>query len=168
MNARATLHATPIFAGLTEEQLASVLAVAHRRTAEPGTAILREGKRGCTLFVLLSGAVEVSKRLGLPGPSEGWADATKEKTLIRLEAPQCFGEMGLLEDVERSATVTARSTCELLEITKDDFERLAEQDAVLGYRLVRNIATVLSARLRRADRDILKLTIALSLALGNR
>lgn len=87
---------------------------------------------------------------------------------MRLSAPQFFGEMGLLSDLERSATITTETECEILELSRADFERLVASDPELGYRLVHNIALVLAERLRRTDLDVLKLTAALSLALGTR
>lgn len=166
MNDLAALRDLTLFAGLSEEQLAAAASVGRRRRASAGMAILREGERGDSLFVLLAGSVETTKRLGLAAEAPG--ETEREKVLVRLVAPQVFGEMGLLEDAERSATVTAQTECELLEVSRADFEKLAQADPVLGYRLVRNIATVLSSRLRASGRDVVKLTLALSLALGNR
>ena len=70
--------------------------------------------------------------------------------------------------MDRSATITTESECEILELAREDFERLATADPQLAYRVLRNIAVVLAERLRRTDLDIVKLTVALSLALGNR
>lgn len=56
----------------------------------------------------------------------------------------------------------------LVELTREEFERLAIGDPALGFRLARNIAVVMAERLRRTDPEVLKLTTALSLALGNR
>ncbi|MDO8672071.1 MAG: cyclic nucleotide-binding domain-containing protein [Dehalococcoidia bacterium] len=160
------LRAVPILAGLTEAQIEAILGVVTSRRVAADTVIVREGDEGKSLFILTEGSVEVTKRLGLgiQMPTEG----SREKLLVSLDAPQFFGEMGLLEDTERSATITTRGGCELVEITHENFERLAELDPLLGYRVLRNIAVVLSSRLRRTDRDVVKLTMALSLALGIR
>ncbi|MBI3976729.1 MAG: cyclic nucleotide-binding domain-containing protein [Chloroflexi bacterium] len=160
------LRTMPLFGELTEEQLAAVLGVGRRQHVPAGAVILREGDRTDSLYILVGGSVEVTKRLGLATVDR--ANEPKEKTLVHLTAPQCFGEMGLLEKAERSATITAERECELLEITRADFERLVDADPLLGYRMVCNIAKILAFRLRRTDRDVLNLTIALSLSLGNR
>jgi CRP/FNR family transcriptional regulator, cyclic AMP receptor protein len=152
-----------LFEGLEEAQLSRLFAVAKRSRAAPGTDILREGENSFSLFILASGSVQVSKRLGF-----GIGEGPLRKTIVRLTAPQFFGEMALLGDTERTATISASEECELLEISKDDFDRLVGDDLPMGYRLVYNLATVLCDRLRRTDRDVLKLTAALSLALGNR
>jgi CRP-like cAMP-binding protein len=162
----ATLGTLPVFAGLDAGQLSAVAAALIPRRVGPGIDIVSEGERSTSLFIMTAGSVGTSKRMGLAA-QEG-AAAGRQKVLVHLRAPQFFGEMGLLSDLERSATITTETECELLEFPRSEFERLAHADAALGYRLVRNIAVVLAERLRRSDLDVLKLTTALSLALGNR
>lgn len=160
------LRAVALFGGLSEEQLRTVHAALRRRTFPAGTVVFDEGDRSSSVYVLSRGSVGTTKRFGLAVRTP--TDATKQKTLVRLSAPQFFGEMGLLSDLERSATITTETECEILELSRADFERLVASDAELGYRLVHNIALVLAERLRRTDLDVLKLTAALSLALGTR
>jgi len=162
----AALRAHPIFAGLSEAQLASVAAVLVRRTVPAGETIFAEGERSSSLYLLTSGSVGTSKRLGLA--ARDGDGSTKQKMLVHLRAPQFFGEMGLLSDLARSATISTDAECELLELRRADFERLAQSDPALGFLLVRNVAVVMAERLRRTDLEVLKLTTALSLALGNR
>lgn len=160
------LRGIELFEGLSEAQLGAIAAVVRRRQVRAGTTILREGDHGDSLFILASGSVATSKRLGLM-PADA-AAAGRQKVLVQVTAPQFFGEMGLLEDAERSATITAATDCVLYELARAEFARLVEADLDLGYRVVRNIAAALSARLRRSGQDVVKLTAALSLALGNR
>lgn len=166
MSVTESLRQTPLFAGLSEAQFESLIAVARPRRASNGEVILKEGGESTSLLILTSGAALVSRRLGLASAAED--DEATEKTLVRLPAPQFFGEMALLGETRRTATISAAGECELLEIGRHDFERLVAQDSLLGYRVVCNIALTISDRLRRTDRDVLKLTVALSLALGNR
>lgn len=160
------MRTVPLFAGLDDSQLGAVAAVLRPRRVEPGVAIFSEGERSSSVFILVSGSVGTSKRMGLA--AQGPADSARQKVLVHLRAPQFFGEMGLLSDLERSATITTDTDCDVLELTREDFERLAAADRALGFCLVHNIAVVLAERLRRTDVDLLKLTTALSLALGNR
>lgn len=161
------LRATPLFAGLADHQLQRVASVVCNKTRVPaGSLVVREGDHGESVFILAKGDVEVSRSLGLDDGRE--SRTRKGKTLLALSAPQFFGEMGLLEDADRSATIVARSDCELFEITRADFTQLAEADTELGYKVVHNIAIAIAHRMRRTDREIVKLTAALSLALGNR
>lgn len=160
------LRGVPVFDGLSDGQLAAVARSLRSRVLPPGTAIFREGESSTSMYVLARGSVETTKRLGVNAQKSD--DAGKQKLLIRLSAPQFFGEMGLLTDLARSATITTETECELLELSRADFERLTTEDRELGVVVLRNIAVFLAERLRRTDLDLVKLTIALSLALGNR
>lgn len=159
------LAAIPLFHGLSEAQLAQVARALRPGSARARDAILTEGEPGRSLFILRRGTVEASKQMGVMNGDGGTA---RRKVLVRMSAPQSFGEIGLLEDSARSATVRAETDCELLELRREDFEALVASDATLAYLLLRNIATSLIHRLRRTDRDMVKLTAALSVALGNR
>ena len=160
------LRTLTVFTGLTDGQLERVAGVLKRHAIPAGMEIVTEGEKSTSLFVLARGSVGTSKRLGLA--VRGPMDATKQKLLVSISAPQFFGEMGLLTDHERSATITAQTECEVLELRRADFDRLAQEDLAFGYVVVRNIAVVLADRLRNTDHDVLKLTAALSLSLGNR
>ncbi len=160
------LRGMPLFGGLSDEQLREVAAALRGRVVPEGQAVFREGEKSTSVYILARGSAGTSKRLGLAIRAS--VDTARQKTLVRLVAPQFFGEVGLLSDLERSATVTTESECEILELSREDFERLAARDPQLGYQVLRNIAAVLVDRLRRTDLDVVKLTAALSLALGNR
>lgn len=162
----ARIRDLPLFDGLDDAQLHAVAVVLLERRVAPGVAILTEGERSTSLFILTSGAVGTSRRMGLA--ARGPVDPDSEKVLVHLRAPQFFGEMGLITDLDRSATVKTDTECDILELTRADFVRLTAADPQLGFSLMRNIAVVLAERLRRTDLDMLKLTTALSLALGNR
>jgi len=108
------LVATPLFTGLSEDQLRRVAAVLRPSRAEAGREILVEGAPGRSVFVLVRGTVETTKQLGVVGLEQ----APRQKVLVRLSAPQFFGEMSLLEDAPRSATVRAATACELLELDR--------------------------------------------------
>ena len=67
--------------------------------------------------------------------------------------------------MKRTATIKAVTDFIFYEIKKDDFLRLAREDCKLGYQILLNLARIVSARLRKADEDTIKLTTALSIIL---
>lgn len=67
--------------------------------------------------------------------------------------------------MKRTATIRTVTQCRFYEMKNDDFLRLAEADHELGYRILLNLARIVSARLRKADEDTIKLTTALSIML---
>jgi CRP-like cAMP-binding protein len=92
----------------------------------------------------------------------------RDKSLNRLTADEhaFFGEMALFGPAcERTATVTAKTRCTIAVLSREKFFRLTETDNEIGYRVLMNIVAILSDRLDKTTKDVLKLTTALSLAL---
>jgi len=157
-----------IFSDLDNNQVQAVADVCHEFKALSGERIITEGDKGEGLCILTEGSAEISKRLTLLSRSE--ADERDKKLLVLRADPSTgsfpiFGEMGLLTTDERSATVTAVSTCSLLEIHCADWLELCEKDYQLGYYVTRRLMAIVSDRLRNMNKDVLKLTTALCLAL---
>lgn len=171
------------FAGLSEVQASKIARIVQTTQVEASKDIVRDGESGDDMFLLLQGQVEVSKTLFVKG-SDGFHEA--QKAMVRLESQDpppaekpisvssvltipgffAFGEMALFDDQsQRSATVTAMTTCLLGVIKNADFVALAESDTSLGFRVFMNIARKLSSDLNRANQDVLNLTTAFSFAL---
>lgn len=155
----------PIFAGLTDEKLSKLKSIMKEIEYPGGSVIIRDGDRGEEMFILLEGDVEISKVMTIK--LENYEASSKDKSLIRLSSKffACFGEMALMEEKsERSATVSAVNKCKLAIITRSDFSKLVESDYEIGNIVFRNLAKTISERLKKANKDILKLTTAFVLA----
>lgn len=160
------LKKIPIFTGLTDEQLSKVMRIMTVQSVEKSAPIIKEHEHGTDMFILLSGEVEVSKTLLLKITGRGLDQ--RDKMLQKLSANDYafFGEMGLFDEKgERTASIIALTPCDIAVITKEDFFRLAESDTGIGYPILKNIVRILSVRLEKNNKDVLKLTTALSLAL---
>jgi len=160
------LKAIPILQKLDQEELRQVLKIARPVQFPRGKVILKEGETGETLYIIAEGAVEVSKTLVMMGEREDVQDREKILTKLSAEDHAIFGEVALFEQSKRTATVVALTDCRMLEISKSDFLRLAEENPRIGYRITRNIVQLLCSRLRKTDEDTIKLTTALSIALS--
>jgi len=159
------LKSISLFQELSPEQLEKI-----HRTMKPihcrkGQPIIQEGERGDSLYIMRSGEVEMTKTLVLKGANRGFEDRDKSITRLRTGEDSFFGEIGLLMRTVRTTTVRAIEDCELYEITKPDFDRLADADTDLGLKVTRALARVVCKRLAVADQDIIKLTTALSIAI---
>jgi len=152
--------------GLTDDEMKKVLSLAHEITWGEGETLITEGETGETIYIIYSGAVRVSKRLTLQQFSDEIGQS--EKTLIHMDAtePIVVGEVAMLTKAERSATITATKDCAALEIYGPDLGRLCESDTDLGFKVMRNLAQILSDRLRKVNRDVVRLATALSVALS--
>lgn len=106
----AILEGLGIFATASRAVLERLAADATEVAFQPATVIVREGEPAEALFVLVEGEVEVTAR----GESGG-----VERALRRMTAPTYFGEIGVLERIPRTATVTALSVCRCERIEGD-------------------------------------------------
>ena len=153
-----------LFQDLNQEELEHVLSHTQTRQFPADSIIIEEGETGDSMFIMLSGEVEITKRLTLVLDE----DTPKERVMIRLKAENgvYFGEMALLENETRSATVTALTDCSLLELHQKDFLDLIWHNPVMGVKLLLRLAEVLSRHLRKTNQDVVKLTTALAVSLG--
>lgn len=156
----------PLFNGLPDEKLERIRTLIVEKVVEADTTIIKEGEKGNEMFILLDGEVEVSRTLLLKVAGHGMNQ--HDKSLIRFNGNHYafFGEMALFdENSERTASVIAKTKCALAVISQESFFQLAEADNEIGYYVLRNIAKIISVRLEKTTKDVLKLTTALSLAL---
>lgn len=156
----------PLFTGLPDGKLVLLKQIMKVVDYPAGAIIIRDGDRGEEMFILLDGDVEISKQMTIK--MDNYEASAKDKSLIRLSSKfhACFGEMALFEEKsERSATVSTVNPCRLAIMRQDDFTRLVESDSEIGCIVFRNLARIVSDRLKRANKDILKLTTAFVLAM---
>jgi CRP/FNR family cyclic AMP-dependent transcriptional regulator len=153
-----------LFQDLEEGEIQKVLNRTFPREFAAGAVIIQEGEPGDSLFIMETGEVEITKQLTLALDE----DTPKERVMIRLKAENgvYFGEMALLENETRSATVTALTDCSLLELHQKEFLELAEKNPAMGVKLLLRLAQVLSRHLRKTNQDLVKLTTALAVSLG--
>ena len=160
------LKKIPMFIELSDDKLEMIKNIIKEKTVESESVIIKEGTKGTEMFILLDGEVEVSKSLLLKVAGHGMNQG--DKSLIRLTGDDYafFGEMALfVENAERSASVIAKSRCVVAIIEQEDFFKLTESDHEIGYHVLKVIVKIISNRLDKTSKDVLKLTTALSLAL---
>jgi CRP/FNR family transcriptional regulator, cyclic AMP receptor protein len=159
------LRETEIFRNLTDGQIAKLLKISRNVIFPEGEVIMREGEDGDTMYIILEGTVEVAKSLVMEDREEAADEKNKVFTRLDSSVHAVFGEMALLETMKRTATIKTITKCRFYEIQRDSFLSLVEADHELGYRIFLNLSRIVSARLRKADEDTIKLTTALSIIL---
>ncbi|HEV7717924.1 MAG TPA: ATP-binding protein [Arsenicitalea sp.] len=135
------IHKLPLFAALTPAEAEQLYSSARRFLAQPGDLIIEEGKPGDTLYIILSGELEVTKREG-----------GQEVLLASRQAGEFLGEMSLLEKRPRSASARARRASELLEIGPDAFRKLLESNPSTASTILRTVAS----RLRSTEASLVQ------------
>lgn len=159
------LRETEIFRNLSDDQIREILEISRKVTFSENEIVMGEGDEGDMMYIILEGTVEVVKSLVMGDPDDEAASTNKVFTRLDAATHAVFGEIALLEKMKRTATIKTVTKCTFYEIKRDDFLGLAEADHELGYRILLNLARIVSARLRKADEDTIKLTTALSIIL---
>lgn len=161
----AALKDVALFKDMTPEQIGKVLGILSTVRFPANEIVMREGDTGDTMYIILDGTVEVAKSLVIDDPDGQTAEKNKVFTKLDGKDHAVFGEIALLEELKRTASVRAVTDCVMYEMKKNDFLKVAEEDYELGFRILLNLARIVSGRLRRADEDTVKLTTALSMML---
>ena len=107
--------------------------------AEEGLEVVRQGEPGDGFYVISAGAFEVLKA----GP--------ESTVLARLEELSYFGEMSLVSNEPRAASVICVQAGRLKKFPKEKFNALLDKDDVTAYKVVRNMSRILAQRLARLE-----------------
>lgn len=127
----------PLFHDLTKRELQVLSANCREREYPAGAALLRQGETGVGLFVITSGRVQVTQE-----------SATGEtRDLGAFERGAVLGEMSLLDDLPRTATVTATEPTRALVIPVWDFRAALREAPEIAIKLL----GVMSRRLRQVE-----------------
>jgi CRP/FNR family transcriptional regulator, cyclic AMP receptor protein len=137
---KAFLQRVALLSGLTDSQLEALAAGSVRRSFPKGRTIVAEGEPSQSLHILLAGRAKVQR-----SDTEG-----KEVILAVLGPGECFGEMSLIDDAPRSASVITLEPCEFMSINKESFKAMLAQSHDMAMQVMRGLVR----RLREADRKI--------------
>ncbi len=107
---------TPLFRDFSAEELVLVIRGLRLRSFDPGEIVVTEGEPGDSLFVVTTGAARTYVR----------DTAHRNAPLRMLQEGDFFGEVSLLENDERTATITAATRLELLEIDRPTLDEIAK------------------------------------------
>jgi CRP-like cAMP-binding protein len=119
-----------LFSSLNQDQLESVSSFSFQKTFGPGELIIEEGRTGNGLYIVMYGEVEVIKGLG----------SESERLLARLGAGEVIGEMALLGEWPRTASVRALSQVICLGIDRWVFLTQLESHPQLGVKMLQILA----------------------------
>jgi CRP-like cAMP-binding protein len=142
MEIKEILRKLELFNGLTEKELDKVAVICRERKLIPKEVVTSQGEYADDLFIITKGFVEV--HLG---------EVREEKNvLVNLGEGQIIGEMALIDQGPRSATVRAGAEPTIVQIIRrQDLENICQKNARIGYIIMRNIATDLAFKLRHRN-----------------
>jgi CRP/FNR family transcriptional regulator, cyclic AMP receptor protein len=116
---------TPLFAGLSKKELTELARMTEDVRVEAGGVLCREGELGREFFVIMDGEAQVTR---------------KGKRLEKRGGGDFFGEIALIEDVPRTATVTAATPLRLFALTSRDFRHMLDDHPAIERKVLRALA----------------------------
>ena len=134
-----TLKKIPLFRYLTYQELVKVLNITYLETYDAAATIIKEGDNGEELYIVLAGRVSVSRN---------------GQEIVELHPGVHFGEMALVDQSPRSATVKAKDATRLLVVQRRSFYTLIRKEPVLAVKLLWSFVQVLSRRLRETNEQL--------------
>jgi len=129
------LQKTPLWSGLTKQDLKLIAKLSQERKFESGHAIVTKGEAGIGFYLILEGAVEVR--------SDG-------KTLSKLGPGQFFGEMSIIDNQPRSADVVATEASRVLILSAWSFKTLISDNPKIALKMMQEFVR----RLRTTDKSL--------------
>lgn len=124
-NAKADLIAgVPLFAGCSRRELGEVATIADELDLPEGATLIREGERGREFLIVVEGSVKVTR---------------KGRKLNELGAGSWVGEIALVADVPRTATVVATSPVRLLVITDRAFQQVLRATPSIAAKVLQSL-----------------------------
>ncbi len=125
------------FPGIEPAQVEHMLSSGRVTTYPPGVTLCHQGALESVFYIVLAGQVQITKRF----------NRQEERSLTSLGPGGFFGEMALLHNAPRTATVTTTEATTVLEIYKESFNRLLENSRGVSLAIIREV----SRRLREND-----------------
>jgi CRP-like cAMP-binding protein len=133
-----------LFAGLTEEDLKDLPVLFRVEHFQRGDRIITEGEHGGSLYVIYQGGVDILKQVV---SREGEC----QEKIAALHTGDTFGEMELIDQQPRSATVVAHANTVVLALDNLDLHKLNLRNTRVYAMMLRNLAREVSRRLRATD-----------------
>jgi CRP-like cAMP-binding protein len=119
------LKSVPLFSGCSKKELEHVSMIADEIDLPAGKTLISEGASGREFFVLAEGTAEITR---------------KGQRIDTASAGDFFGEMALLTDRPRNATVTTTSAVDALVVTASSFRALIEVNPLIALKVMRAVA----------------------------
>jgi CRP-like cAMP-binding protein len=137
-----------MFASLDVAELSEIVSIMDIQTYKSNDIVFSEGDIGDAWYTIYSGVVSVERNKPFHDMS----------SVAEFGPACCFGEMAILDDAPRSATITVCEPTILFRFSRTKFERLLDSKSLGAYKLVYGMACVLAQRQRRLNNRISELT----------
>ena len=131
----------PMFTNLNEEELRIIAGRMNFFELQKGEILFREGDKGNFVCYVVEGILEVLKQ----------TESGKEVHIATIPRKRSIGEMSIIDNTPRSATVRAKTDVALVSLTQSGFDEILEQYPQTGISLLKGLARLLSMNLRKTS-----------------
>ena len=135
------------FQHITIDNIQTIANEAEFLEYDKNEVLFAEGSVGRDLFIVIKGAVGIYNTV--PG---GEAEERKEFHVLR--AGEVIGELSYVDGAPRSAEARTKEESILLQIPAEALDRLCEEKPVLGYRIMSNLANIITDRIRTTNLEL--------------
>lgn len=140
------LHKIPIFSTLTKREVKKVSLIVYERNYKAGEFLFKEGNPGSGMFIIQDGAICIERT----------SETGANMCLANLGAGDFLGELSLLDDSARSASARCNKNTRVIAFFREDLFDLIAREALLGTKILRELAMMIGARLRETNKSMHK------------
>ena len=127
------LRSIPFFEELSNKDIQSISKYCTDKVFKPGQILFDEGDPADMFYIIISGEVEVWKAFG-----------TEDEEMLAIHGHgKLFGEMALIDNLPRSATVKTRTHTRLLQIGEHDFQNMIRENSSVAFSIVRSLSSMM-------------------------
>ena len=142
----------PIFDNLDKDEIQAIIKHMYHAKLGPGELVCKEGDTGGYICFVAQGSLDIMKR----------SDGGGEVVITTLHKGRSLGEMSVIDEYPRSATVKARNEVILFMITRKEFNLILEKYPLIGIKLLKAISRILSQSLRKTSSRLADYMLPLS------
>jgi CRP-like cAMP-binding protein len=140
MSAAQLVKGCPLFHEIYENEIEEIIADCYVASFEPGDAIIEQGDESTDICVLLEGEADVTVSKG-----------GKEIKIVTLNKGDLFGEMVLINETKRTANIIAKTHCDVLVMTYDNFYHFFNKNPKVFALMVLNVTRLITKRLKNSN-----------------
>jgi len=131
----------PIFDKIIADELRLISKYMNVVEADPGEVIFKEGEKGDYVCFVVNGSLDVIKK----------SETGKNIVISTLSKGRSIGEMSVIDDSPRSATVKARTKSTLVTLSQEKLNIILEEHCSIGVKILKGISRLLSLNMRKTS-----------------
>ena len=142
MELMSILKNNQLFKGLSDKEVEHIAAICEKKEYDGSSIIFKEKSKGSGMYILIQGQVDIQMSMGIDD---------EPATVHVIREGEVFGELSLVDRTARSATAKAAGPSITFILDADSFDELCDKNHRIGLIVMRNIARIVTSRLRETN-----------------